>query len=859
MGQYNRIKATYPDALLLFRVGDFYETFGEDAKRAASILGIVLTKRANGTATFIELAGFPYHSLDNYLPKLVRAGLRVAICDQLEDPKTVKTIVKRGVTELVSPGVAYNSNILVQKSSNYLAAVYIDIQYSGIAFLDISTGEFMAAEGHPAYIDKLIQSFRPSEVLLRKSDTAGWNEIYGGRIVPFLQDDWIFGQEYARETLLKHFEVNSLMGFGLEEKKFASIAAGACIHYIHEARHTRVPHIASVSRIDEDQYVWLDRFTVRNLELIHPNSEGAVPLIDILDHTVSPMGARLLRKWLILPLKDAAPINERLNRVQVFYDNTDASAKLADLIHSVGDLERLISRIALQKASPRDLLQAGLALATVEEILSRQAEFTGKSMERLFARLDPLAELRVKLLTTLAKEPPVTLQKGGVIAPGVDEELDDLRKIAFSGKDYLLEIQRREALNTGISTLKVNFNNVFGYYFEVTHANTPKVPPEWIRKQTLVSAERYISPELKEYEDKILGAEEKIAVIESRIYLELLRHMLDFVRPIQINAQVLAELDVLLNFAAISHLNGYSRPVMNSGRVLEIKGGRHAVIEKQLPLGEVYVPNDLLLDPDGQQIMMITGPNMAGKSALLRQVALIVIMAQAGCFVPAEAAYIGIVDKVFTRVGASDNLSAGQSTFMVEMNETASILNNLSDRSLVLLDEIGRGTSTYDGISIAWSVAEFMHEHARSRAKTLFATHYHELNDMERQFTRIRNYNVSVKESNKKIIFLRKLVPGGIAHSFGIHVARMAGMPQLVLTRAAEVLLELEQQREAKPESAPSVAVKPAGAAVQLSIFSLDDPLLIKIRDTLKVLDVNTLSPMDALLKLDEMQGWFKL
>ena len=922
MGQYNKIKATYPDALLLFRVGDFYETFGEDAKRAASILGIVLTRRANGTATYIELAGFPYHSLDTYLPKLVRAGLRVAICDQLEDAKNVKTIVKRGVTELVSPGVAYSSNILVQKSSNYLAAVYIEQQNTGIAFLDISTGEFMAAEGNSAYIDKLLQSFRPAEVLLRKADNAGWAEIYGARITPFLQDDWIFGHEYARETLLKHFEVNSLMGFGLEEKKLASTAAGACIHYIHEARHTRVPHISSISRIDEEQYVWLDRFTVRNLELVHPNSEGAVPLIDVLDQTVSPMGARLLKKWLILPLKEAAPINERLDRVQSFYDHRESACTLSDLIHSVGDLERLISRIALQKAGPRDLLHAGFALLTIGKILTLQQEFSGSSMQVLFSRLDPLVELQEKLLTTLSKEPPVLLSKGGVIAEGIDEELDELRKIAFSGKDYLLEIQKREALNTGISTLKINFNNVFGYYFEVTHANTPKVPAEWIRKQTLVNAERYISPELKIYEDKILGAEDKISVIESRIYVELLKYMLDYIRPIQLNAQLLAEIDVLLNYATISLANNYNRPSINSGRVLKIMAGRHAVIEKQLALGDKYVPNDLLLDPDNQQIMMITGPNMAGKSALLRQVALIVIMAQAGCFVPADSAEIGLVDKVFTRVGASDNLSAGQSTFMVEMNETASILNNLSDRSLVLLDEIGRGTSTYDGISIAWSVAEYLHEHARYRAKTLFATHYHELNDMEKQFDRIQNFNVSVKESNKKIIFLRKLVAGGIAHSFGIHVAKMAGMPAFVLSRAAEVLRELELQRATTPSEktlpgggtpadetfqgqadetfqgqadetfqgqadetfqgqadetlkgqAGAVAgfsknsgllpqlntAKPIAGTVQLSMFSLDDPLLIKIRDSLKGLDVNTLTPIEALVKLHEMQEWFKL
>ncbi len=863
MGQYNRIKATYPDALLLFRVGDFYETFGQDAIKASAALGIVLTRRANGTATYIELAGFPYHSLDTYLPKLIRAGYRVAICDQLEDAKGVKTIVKRGVTELVSPGVAYNSNILVQKSSNYLAALYTDTAGSGVSFLDISTGEFMAAEGTPAYIDKLIQSFRPSEVLIRKADAARFKENYGERMFSFIQDDWIFGYDYARETLLKHFEVNSLSGFGLEDRRHASIAAGACLHYIHEARHTKVPHISSLSRIDEDQYVWLDRFTVRNLELIHPNSEGAVPLIDVLDHTVSAMGARMLRKWIILPLKEIALVQERHERVQNFYDKPVQSSILAEKIHAIGDLERLIARIALQKAGPRDLLQAGRALEIIAGIKELKDEFGSEAMANLFDRLDPLPGLKNKLLDTLHKEPPVMVQKGGVIAAGVDQELDDLRRIAFNGKDYLLEVQKREALKTGISTLKISFNNVFGYYFEVTHAQTSKVPEEWIRKQTLVNAERYISPELKEYEDKILGAEEKIAVIEIRLFTELLRYVLDFVAPIQLNAQILAELDVLLNFAKISAGSNYCRPKMNSGNILDIRGGRHPVIEKQLPLGEVYIPNDVLLDPAGQQIMMITGPNMAGKSALLRQVALIVIMAQAGCFVPADGAELGISDKVFTRVGASDNLSAGQSTFMVEMNETASILNNISERSLVLLDEIGRGTSTYDGISIAWSIAEYLHEHARGKAKTLFATHYHELNDMEKQFSRIRNFNVSVKESNKKIIFLRKLVPGGIAHSFGIHVAKMAGMPAQVLQRASEVLLMLEQQREGSAGE-ETVSTKrlasmklPNAGAIQLSMFSMDDPLLIKIRDSLKELDVNTLSPMDALMKLNEMKGWF--
>ncbi|MFC4756784.1 DNA mismatch repair protein MutS [Solitalea agri] len=861
MAQYNQIKGKYPGAILLFRVGDFYETFGEDAIKASEILGITLTKRANGSASHIELAGFPHHSLDTYLPKLVRAGQRVAICDQLEDPKTVKTIVKRGVTEMVSPGVAYNENILNNKTNNYLAAVHFDKEILGIALLDISTGEFLTAQGEVDYIDKLLQSFRPSEVIFSKSKSRDFVSQFGDKFYTFNIDDWVFGFDYAHETLLKHFGTVSLKGFGIENLPQGIIAAGACLHYIFEAEHRNVQHIAQISRIEEDRYVWLDRFTIRNLELIYSPNEGATPLISILDQTNTPMGARLLRKWMVMPLKEKVLIEERLNVVQHLTDDAALSADLQSKLKPIGDLERLISKVALQKANPRELVQLGRALAAIAEVKT-VAESTGQdSLCKIADQLNPCKFIKEKIEQELNQEPPVLIQKGGVIAPGVHEELDQLRKIAFSGKDYLLDMQRRESENTGIPSLKIAFNNVFGYYLEVTHTHKDKVPGEWIRKQTLVNAERYITPELKEYEEKILGAEEKIFALENKLYSDLLMSMSEYIRPIQVNALAIAQLDVLLSFALTAVKNNYCRPEMVDDNVIDIKLGRHPVIEKSLPIGEQYIPNDVLLDDENQQIIMITGPNMAGKSALLRQTALIVLMSQIGSFVPAKAARLGITDKIFTRVGASDNLSSGESTFMVEMNETASILNNLSNRSLVLLDEIGRGTSTYDGISIAWSIAEYIHNDPKSRAKTLFATHYHELNEMEGEFERIKNFNVSIKEIDNKVIFLRKLVPGGSEHSFGIHVARMAGMPPKVVRKAEEVLKKLEDERSSG-EGAASIrnGVKKIKKSdqMQLNIFSLDDPILIKIRDSLADLDVNVLTPVEALIKLNEIQKLIK-
>ncbi|POY36154.1 DNA mismatch repair protein MutS [Solitalea longa] len=861
MAQYNQIKGKYPGAILLFRVGDFYETFGEDAIKASEILGITLTKRANGSASHIELAGFPHHSLDTYLPKLVRAGQRVAICDQLEDPKTVKTIVKRGVTEMVSPGVAYNENILNNKTNNYLAAVHFDKEILGIALLDISTGEFLTAQGEADYIDKLLQSFRPSEVIFSKSKSRDFVSQFGDKFYTFNIDDWVFGFDYAHETLLKHFGTVSLKGFGIENLPQGIIAAGACLHYIFEAEHRNVQHIAQISRIEEDRYVWLDRFTIRNLELIYSPNEGATPLISILDQTNTPMGARLLRKWMVMPLKEKVLIEERLNVVQHLTSDATLSADLQSKLKPIGDLERLISKVALQKANPRELVQLGRALAAIAEVKT-VAESTGQdSLCKIADQLNPCKFIKEKIEQELNQEPPVLIQKGGVIAPGVHEELDQLRKIAFSGKDYLLDMQRRESEITGIPSLKIAFNNVFGYYLEVTHTHKDKVPTEWIRKQTLVNAERYITPELKEYEEKILGAEEKIFALENKLYSDLLMSMSEYIRPIQVNALAIAQLDVLLSFAITAVKNNYCRPEMVDDNVIDIKLGRHPVIEKSLPIGEQYIPNDVLLDDENQQIIMITGPNMAGKSALLRQTALIVLMSQIGSFVPAKGARLGITDKIFTRVGASDNLSSGESTFMVEMNETASILNNLSNRSLVLLDEIGRGTSTYDGISIAWSIAEYIHNDPKSRAKTLFATHYHELNEMEGEFERIKNFNVSIKEIDNKVIFLRKLVPGGSEHSFGIHVARMAGMPPKVVRKAEEVLKKLEDERSSG-EGAASIrnGVKKIKKSdqMQLNIFSLDDPILIKIRDSLADLDVNVLTPVEALIKLNEIQKLIK-
>jgi DNA mismatch repair protein MutS len=857
MQQHGQIKAKYPGALLLFRVGDFYETFGEDAVTTSRILGIILTKRANGSGTSIELAGFPHHSLDTYLPKLVRAGQRVAICDQLEDPKATKTIVKRGVTELVTPGVSYNDNILNQKANNYVAALHFDKNLIGLALLDISTGEFLAAQGDAAYIDQLLQSYRPNEVIFSKQKQKDFTETIGGGFYTYPIDDWAFTFDFASETLLKHFEVKNLKGFGIDRLPLAIVAAGVTLYYINETEHRNLQHISGLSRIEHQKYMWLDRFTVRNLELLDSANENAITLFHVLDQTASPMGARLLRKWILMPLKELKPIEERLEVVDFLYVKEALAEQLLHQIKQIGDLERLISKIALQKANPREIIQLKRALLATAEVQKICAQTENLFLQQLAEQLNPCLLIREKIEKELRPEPPVQLAKGEVIADNVDEELDHLRKIAFGGKDFLVEIQRREAEETGIPSLKVAFNSVFGYYLEVTHTHKDKVPAGWIRKQTLVNAERYITPELKEYEEQILGAEEKIFAIETRLYNNLLHSISSYIKPIQLNASILAKLDVLLCFANIAGKNSYCKPTISLTEQIDIKGGRHPVIERNLPLGEEYITNDVFLDSETQQIIIITGPNMAGKSAILRQTGLIVLMAQIGCFVPAKEARIGLVDKIFTRVGASDNLTSGESTFMVEMNETASILNNISNRSLVLLDEIGRGTSTYDGISIAWSIAEFLHNHPSARAKTLFATHYHELNELSSSFYRIKNYNVAVKETGQKIIFLRKLVPGGSEHSFGIHVAKLAGMPPKVLSRAEEILKKLEAERTGGENIKESIK-KVQKQAMQLQMFSIDDPVLIKIRDVLNALDVNTLTPVEALMKLDEIQRLIK-
>ncbi|MGI4803627.1 MAG: DNA mismatch repair protein MutS [Janthinobacterium lividum] len=857
MQQHGQIKAKYPGALLLFRVGDFYETFGEDAVTTSRILGIILTKRANGSGTSIELAGFPHHSLDTYLPKLVRAGQRVAICDQLEDPKATKTIVKRGVTELVTPGVSYNDNILSQKSNNYVATLHFEKNQIGLALLDISTGEFLAAQGDPEYIDQLLQSFRPNEVIFSKQKQKEFAEAFGEGFYTYCLDDWAFTTDFASETLLKHFEVKNLKGFGIDRLASAIVAAGVTLHYINETEHRNLQHISGISRIEHQKYLWLDRFTVRNLELLDSANENAITLFHVLDQTASPMGARLLRKWILMPLKELKPIQERLEVVDFLYVNEALAEQLLHQIKQIGDLERLISKIGLQKVNPREIIQLKRALLATAEVKSLCEQSDNLFLQQLAEQLNACVSIREKIEKEVAAEPPVLLMKGGVMADGVDEELDHLRKIAFGGKDFLLEIQRREAEETGIPSLKVAFNSVFGYYLEVTHTHKDKVPEGWIRKQTLVNAERYITPELKEYEEQILGAEEKIFAVETRLYQDLLHSISSYIKPIQLNARILAKLDVLLCFAKIAHKNSYQKPIVDLEDRIDIKGGRHPVIEKNLPLGEEYITNDVFLDSESQQIIIITGPNMAGKSAILRQTGLIVLMAQIGSFVPVKEARIGLVDKIFTRVGASDNLSSGESTFMVEMNETASILNNISNRSLVLLDEIGRGTSTYDGISIAWSIAEYLHNHPSAKAKTLFATHYHELNELTNSFYRIKNFNVAVKETGQKIIFLRKLVPGGSEHSFGIHVAKLAGMPPKVLSRASEILKKLEAERTGG-ESIKQSIKKVQKQAMQLQMFSIDDPVLVKIRDVLNALDVNTLTPVEALMKLDEIQRLIK-
>ena len=855
MKQYNQIKSKHPDAMLLFRVGDFYETFGEDAIKASKILGITLTKRKNGAAAYIELAGFPHHSVETYLPKLVRAGQRVAICDQLEDPKLTKSIVKRGVTELVTPGVSYNDQVLDQKKNNFLCAIHVGKKEFGISFLDVSTGEYLLSQGSKEYIEKLIQGFEPKEILFQKGKNKDLQDTLSAYYT-FKLDDWIFSEDFANESLNKHFETKSLKGFGIEAYPEGIIAAGAILHYLSETEHRHLGHITSISRIEEEKYVWLDRFTIRNLELVYSQHENATTLIDILDKTKTPMGGRLLKRWMVLPLKDEKPIQERLNAVEYLYGNSGVLDDTEEKLNEIGDLERLISKVAVGRVNPREVMQLLRTLNQVQPIRNILTETKSKTLKTLSDQLNPCTELIEKITTTLHNDPPVLLGKGKVIADGFDEELDELRAISNSGKGFLDAMQQREIERTGIPSLKISFNNVFGYYLEVTNTHKDKVPEEWIRKQTLVNAERYITSELKEYESKILGAEEKIYAIESRLYQNLIQSMTKYTQVIQKNAYLISQLDCFVSFSQVAKENNYTLPQINSSFEIDIKEGRHPVIEKQLKIGEEYISNNVFLDKDSQQIIMITGPNMSGKSAILRQTALICLMAQMGSYVPATEAKIGLVDKVFTRVGASDNISSGESTFMVEMNETSSILNNLSDRSLILLDEIGRGTSTYDGISIAWAIAEFLHEHPKAKAKTLFATHYHELNDMCKQFERIKNFNVQVKEVGQKILFLRKLIEGGSEHSFGIHVAKLAGMPSQVVQRASKMLVQLEESHEVDKKSSIKEKVEKAvnSPDMQLSFFQMNDPVLENIRDELISIDINTLTPVEALMKLNEIK-----
>lgn len=854
MKQYNEIKAKHPDAVLLFRVGDFYETFSDDAIAASEILGITLTRRANGAASFVELAGFPHHALDTYLPKLVRAGRRVAICDQLEDPKQTKSIVKRGVTELVTPGVSINDNILNYKENNFLCAIHFAKNQFGIAFTDISTGEFFVAEGTKDYIDKLLTNFAPKEVLLERSRKKQFEENFGSRFFIFELEDWVFTEDTARNRLLSHFETKNLKGFGVNDMTNAIIAAGTVLHYLDATQHTQLGHITSLARIEEDTYVRLDRYTVRSLELIAPMNEGGKSLLNILDRTVSPMGARLLRRWLVFPLKNIDQINKRLSVVEYFFKDLDLKSLLETQLSLIGDMERIVSKVAVNRVNPRELVQLKVALSALEPIRAAFLASGEANLREIGEKLNLCPEIRDRIERELQPDPPSMLNRGNVIAKGVNKELDELREIAYSGKDYLMHIQQRESEKTGIPSLKISFNNVFGYYIEVRNTHKDKVPAEWVRKQTLVNAERYITQELKEYEEKILGAEEKIGSLEFAIYNDLVTSLLDYLSQIQKNANLIAQVDCLLSYAKVAKENKYIRPEVSDSDVLDIKNGRHPVIEKQLPIGESYIANDVILDSDTQQIIMITGPNMAGKSALLRQTALITLMAQTGSFVPADLAKVGLVDKIFTRVGASDNISLGESTFMVEMNEAADILNNMSQKSLILFDELGRGTSTYDGISIAWAIVEYIHEHPKAKAKTLFATHYHELNEMSKSFKRIKNYNVSVKEIDNKIIFLRKLVPGGSEHSFGIHVAKMAGMPQSIVKRANTILKQLESDNRKQGISKPIADIQENREGYQLNFFQLDDPVLSQVRDEIKSLDINNLTPMEALNKLNEIK-----
>ena len=854
MKQFFELKAKHPDAIMLFRCGDFYETYSEDAVVASEILGITLTKRANGQGKSVEMAGFPHHALDTYLPKLIRAGKRVAICDQLEDPKLTKKLVKRGITELVTPGVAINDNVLSYKENNFLAAVHFGKSACGVAFLDISTGEFLTAEGPFDYVDKLLNNFAPKEILFERGKRGMFEGNFGNKFFTFELEDWVFTETSSREKLLKHFETKNLKGFGVEHLKNGIIASGAILQYLDMTQHYQIGHITSLSRIEEDRYVRLDKFTVRSLELLGSMNDGGTSLLDVIDKTISPMGARLLKRWVVFPLKDEKPINERLDVVEYFFREPDFKEFIEEKMHLIGDLERIVSKAAVGRISPREVVQLKVALQAIEPIRNACLNADNDSLRRIGEQLNLCLNIREKIAKEIKNDPPLLVNKGGVIADGVSEELDELRRIAFSGKDYLLQLQQRESDQTGIPSLKIAYNNVFGYYIEVRNAHKDKVPAEWIRKQTLVNAERYITQELKEYEEKILGAEDKIMALETKLYNDLVLSLAEYIPAIQINANQIARLDCLLAFANVAEANKYIRPIVEDSDVLDIKQGRHPVIEKQLPVGEKYIANDVYLDTDSQQIIIITGPNMAGKSALLRQTALITLLAQIGCFVPAESARIGMVDKIFTRVGASDNISVGESTFMVEMNEAADILNNLSPRSLVLFDELGRGTSTYDGISIAWAIVEHIHEHPRAKARTLFATHYHELNEMEKSFKRIKNYNVSVKEGDNKVIFLRKLERGGSEHSFGIHVAKMAGMPKSIVKRANDILHQLETDNRQQGIAKPTAEIASGRDGMQLSFFQLDDPVLCQVRDEILNLDVNNLTPLEALNKLNDIK-----
>ena len=855
MKQYFELKEKHPDAVMLFRCGDFYETYSEDAITAANILGITLTKRANGQAKHVEMAGFPFHALDTYLPKLIRAGKRVAICDQLEDPKLTKKLVKRGITELVTPGVAINDNVLSYKENNFLAAVHFGKSSCGVAFLDISTGEFLTAEGPFDYIDKLLNNFAPKEVLFERGKRGMFEGNFGSKFFTFELEDWVFNETSSREKLLKHFETKNLKGFGVEHLKNGIVASGAILQYLEMTQHYQIGHITSLSRIEEDRYVRLDKFTVRSLELLGSMNDGGSSLLGVIDKTISPMGARLLKRWVVFPLKDEKPINERLDVVEFFFRDPDFKDFIEEKLHLIGDLERIVSKAAVGRISPREVVQLKVALQAIEPIKNACLNAENESLRRIGEHLNLCESIRNRIAREIKNDPPLLVNKGGVIADGINAELDELRQIAYSGKDYLLQMQQRESERTEIPSLKIAYNNVFGYYIEVRNTHKDKVPAEWIRKQTLVNAERYITQELKEYEEKILGAEDKILSLETKLYNDLVMDLAEYIPAIQINATQIARLDCLLAFANVARENKYIRPVIEDSDVIDIRQGRHPVIEKQLPVGEKYIANDVLLDADNQQIIIITGPNMAGKSALLRQTALITLLAQIGCFVPAESARIGLVDKIFTRVGASDNISVGESTFMVEMNEAADILNNLSPRSLVLFDELGRGTSTYDGISIAWAIVEHIHEHPKAKARTLFATHYHELNEMEKSFKRIKNYNVSVKEVDGKVIFLRKLERGGSEHSFGIHVAKLAGMPKSIVKRANTILNQLEtDNRQQGISSKPTAEIASNRDGMQLSFFQLEDPVLCQVRDEILNLDVNNLTPLEALNKLNDIK-----